>query len=189
MSQKFKGCESVLNIENIVRKINPLDDTEVHHIHETLSWIQSGAPIFRLQKPDIPNKHLVSYFVPFDKKANKILLTVHKKSGLWLPPGGHVELNEDPRETVRRECLEELGCTAEFWRTEPLFLTSTLTVGPTAGHTDVSFWYVIQGHQEYAYQFNLDEFEAIRWFGFNEIPYENSDPHMGRFLKKLVIEL
>lgn len=174
-----------MNIENIVRKIEPIDDIEIQHINETLSWLQSGAPIFRLQKPDIPNKHLVSYFVPFDEKENKILLTAHKKSCLWLPPGGHVELNEDPQETVRRECLEELGCPAEFWCTEPLFLTSMLTVGPTVGHTDVSFWYVIQGQQEDAYQFNTDEFEAIRWFGFNEIPYEISDPHMRRFLKKL----
>jgi len=69
---------------------------------------------------------------------------------------------------------------------EPLFLTSTVTVGHNAGHTDVSFWYVIQGQEDYKYQFNLEEFEAIRWFDFNEIPYENSDPHLHRFLKKLL---
>ncbi len=179
--------KSHLNIENIIRKISPLDTLETQHINDTLSWVQSGVPIHRLQKPDIPNKHLVSYFVPFDENKNKILLTSHKKSGLWLPPGGHVELDEDPQETVKRECLEELGCPADFWRDEPLFLTSTLTVGPTAGHTDVSLWYVIYGQENQDYAFDINEFETIRWFKFNEIPYEKSDLHMRRFLTKLMI--
>lgn len=189
MSLPLERDASVLNIEKIVGQIHPFDDIEADHIHETLAWIRSGAPIFRLQKPDIPPKHLVSYFVPFDSKTHKILLTAHKKSGLWLPPGGHVDLHEDPQETVRRECQEELGCPAEFWDSDPLFLTSTLTVGPTAGHIDVSFWYVIDGHQDDAYEFNRDEFEAIQWFDFNEIPYEASDPHMACFLKKLRMKL
>lgn len=29
--------------------------------------------------------------------------------GLWLPPGGHIEANEDPIQAVRREVLEETG--------------------------------------------------------------------------------
>ena len=34
-------------------------------------------------------------------------------SGEWVLPGGIVELDEDPRETVRREVLEETGVTVE----------------------------------------------------------------------------
>lgn len=180
-------AESHFNIERIIRKISPLDDLEAQHVNDTLHWIQSGVPIYRLQKPDIPNKHLVSYFVPFDRNKNKILLTFHKKSGLWLPPGGHVELNEEPQDTVRRECIEELGCPADSCRDEPLFLTSTLTVGATAGHTDVSLWYVIHGQENQDYTFDLNEFEAIQWFNFDDIPYENSDPHLRRFLNKLIV--
>lgn len=34
-------------------------------------------------------------------------------NGEWAPPGGIVELDEDPRDTVRREVLEETGITVE----------------------------------------------------------------------------
>ena len=33
----------------------------------------------------------------------------HLKVGAWLPPGGHVEANEDPVQAVRREISEETG--------------------------------------------------------------------------------
>ncbi len=40
---------------------------------------------------------------------NKVLLHLHQKTNLWLPPGGHVELDEDPNETAIREAKEECG--------------------------------------------------------------------------------
>lgn len=173
------------HIRHLTCSIPAFDDLEKKHIDETLQWIQSGAQLFRIQKPDTPNKHLVSYFVLVDKEAEAILLVDHKKAQLWLPTGGHVEIDEDPIEAVRRECLEELGVEADFLSREPMFLTSTVTVGLTAGHTDVSFWYLLKGNTRDHYQYDKDEFNAIKWFGFDEIPFERSDPHMKRFIEKL----
>ncbi|MBY0291858.1 MAG: NUDIX hydrolase [Alphaproteobacteria bacterium] len=184
-SSLLRNSSAEQDVAEIISGIIPFDDIESQHIKETLAWIQSGAPIFRLQKPDIPPKHLVSYFILFDEKAQKVLLVDHKKSQLWLPAGGHVEPGENPRETVIRECFEELGISAKFWCVDPLFLTSTLTVGYTAGHTDVSLWYVLQGTQDVLYEFDSGEFTSIQWFGFNDLPYETSDPHMRRFIQKL----
>jgi 8-oxo-dGTP pyrophosphatase MutT (NUDIX family) len=176
------GTETIFDV---ISMITPFDALEENQIQETLAWIESGEPIFRIQKPDIPNKHLVSYFLLFDEIALKVLLVDHKKSGLWLPAGGHVEIDEDPYQTVRRECLEELNIEANFWCEEPIFLTSTLTVGLTAGHTDISLWYVLKGNEKGQYLFDRREFNGVEWFGFDEIPYKKSDPHMGRFIKKL----
>jgi ADP-ribose pyrophosphatase YjhB (NUDIX family) len=39
----------------------------------------------------------------------KTLLLMHKKLGVWLPPGGHVEENELPHEAALREVFEETG--------------------------------------------------------------------------------
>jgi len=50
--------------------------------------------------------------------------------------------------------LEELSLTAEFLHDAPVFLTVTQTVGSTAGHTDVSLWYVIKGDRNAAYEFD-----------------------------------
>lgn len=174
-----------MTIENIIKKIIPFDRVESEHIKETLDWIRSGAPLYRVQKPDIPPKHLVSYFVILDKIQKKILLVDHKKSGLWLPPGGHVEPNESPKKTVERECEEELGIKAVFWDSSPLFLTSTVTVGATAGHIDVSLWYVLKGKSTQKMYFDQDEFHQIQWYSLDEIPFEKSDPHMFRFVQKL----
>ena len=176
-------------IHQIVSAIRPLDSLEDQHIRFVLEWIESGNEIFRIEKPATPDTHLVSYFVVVDQNTNQILLTDHKKSGLWLPPGGHVEINEHPIETVKREAKEELGIEAEFLFDEPIFLTVTKTVGQTAGHADVSLWYVLKGNSHTSIDYEKEEFNGVRWFGFDELPYDRSDPHMGRFIAKLKQEL
>ena len=47
-------------------------------------------------------------------KDDKVLLHFHKKSGRWLPPGGHVEENELPDEAAIREVMEEVGIEIEL---------------------------------------------------------------------------
>jgi 8-oxo-dGTP pyrophosphatase MutT (NUDIX family) len=42
------------------------------------------------------------------------LLHWHRKLGIWLPPGGHVDPDEDPVQAVLREVLEETGIVAEI---------------------------------------------------------------------------
>lgn len=38
-----------------------------------------------------------------------VLLRMHEKYGKWLPPGGHIELHEDPNTAALREVKEETG--------------------------------------------------------------------------------
>ena len=49
------------------------------------------------------------------------LLHWHRKVGLWLPPGGHVEPNEDPMQAARREALEETRIVVEILPTTSAF--------------------------------------------------------------------
>lgn len=177
--------DTTASIFAALSQIQAHDAIEAKHQQQTLEWIKSGAPLCRIAKPDIPNKHLVSYFVLFDEKQRKILLVDHKKAQLWLPTGGHVEVDEDPLEAVKRECFEELGIEADFYWQTPLFLTVTETVGLTVGHTDVSLWYVLKGDSQASYHYDAEEFNSIKWFTIDEIPYTQSDPHMQRFVEKL----
>jgi 8-oxo-dGTP pyrophosphatase MutT (NUDIX family) len=59
----------------------------------------------------MPHIHYLFDFVvgAFVVHEGKVLLIHHKKLGLWLCPGGHVELDEDPEAAVHREVLEETG--------------------------------------------------------------------------------
>lgn len=43
-----------------------------------------------------------------------VLLHPHRKLGLWLPPGGHIEPNELPDEAALREVEEEAGIAVEL---------------------------------------------------------------------------
>jgi len=60
-------------------------------------------------------------------------------------------------------------------------------VGKTAGHTDISLWYLLKGCCERDYCFDQEEFTQIGWFPLEEIPYERSDLHMQRCIEKLKI--
>ena len=63
--------------------------------------------------------------------AGHVLLHWHPKVGAWLPPGGHVEPNEDPVQAVIREVREEAGVEAEVVRrTPPLALDYPHQVEP-----------------------------------------------------------
>ncbi len=42
-------------------------------------------------------------------KDNKTLLVDHVLTGLWLPPGGHIDKNETPDSALLREIRQELG--------------------------------------------------------------------------------
>jgi len=103
----------------------------------------------------------------------------------WLPPGGHVEAGEHPRTTVVSELAEELGIQPGHDIESPLMVTCTTTVGLTAGHTDLSLWYVVHACVAQALTFDRAEFDSVRWFQFSDIPFERSDPHLRRFIRKL----
>jgi 8-oxo-dGTP pyrophosphatase MutT (NUDIX family) len=164
--------------------IRPLDDLERAHIDDALAWVTSGAPLYRLQKPATPPKHLVSYFAVFD--GDYVLLVDHRNAQLWLPTGGHVEPDENPRTTVVRELHEELGLSVEFDSVgPPIMATVTRTVGLTSGHSDVSLWYAVKASRDAVLTYDAGEFLGICWFHFSKVPLARSDPHMGRFLQKL----
>jgi 8-oxo-dGTP diphosphatase len=173
-----------LLIRSQLEHIQPSSSSEREHLRDALAWVDSGAPLCRVEKPATPSKHLVSYFPVID--GEYILLVDHKNAKRWLPPGGHVEPGEDPRLTVVRELQEELGLevTAEEVPV-PLMVTVTETVGMTSGHTDVSLWYPIKRSRTEVLNFDTTEFNEVRWFHFSEAPLAQSDPNLGHFLSKL----
>jgi ADP-ribose pyrophosphatase YjhB (NUDIX family) len=86
-----------------------------------------------------------------------ILLVNHKRIGAWVPPGGHVEPDELPEETVVREILEETGVEVEiisdpmpkaadgdpdaFFLLRPLFVQAVVAVekGERYYHIDLAY--------------------------------------------------
>lgn len=182
--------EIIAAIATEVESIVPYDKIEQEHQQDVHQWLKSGVNPFRLKKPDIPPKHLVSYFVLVDPAHRSILLLDHIKAQLWLPSGGHVRLNESPRDAVIREAKEEFGVQATFLHNndKPFFVTVTQTVGLTPGHTDVSLWYLLRGSIHDKMYYDGSEFTDIEWYTLDEIMGTDPlifDPHLQRFTAKL----
>lgn len=171
--------------------IVPWDEVERTHLARAREWAGSGAPLYRVRKPDVPPMHLVCYFVVCDETRDRLLLVAHRKAGLWLPAGGHVEPGENPWDTVVRECREELHIDAvpsAVAGRRPFFLTVTETRGQ-GRHTDVSLWYVLSVDAESVTTFDEREFAEITWLTPAEVlaePVGTLDPHMHRFTRKLL---
>jgi 8-oxo-dGTP diphosphatase len=152
-----------------------------------MRWLERTDDVFRRVRPATPPRHLVSYVVPVDERDGGVLLVDHVNAGLWLPPGGHVEPDEHPAATARREAEEELGL-ADAAVGEPAFLTVTRTGGVDAGHTDVSLWFVVPTPREQPLTIDRREFRSARWWSPAEVAAAGGagfDPHFGRFLAKL----
>jgi 8-oxo-dGTP pyrophosphatase MutT (NUDIX family) len=88
-----------------------------------------------------------------------------------------------------RELEEELGFSCPHPVQAPVMVTCTPTTGLTAGHIDVSLWYVVLASQKQPLKYDNSEFSGVRWFPFFDIPFERADPHMGRFIAKLKTNL
>lgn len=84
-----------------------------------------------------------------------------------------------------REAKEELSIDGEFLDQALLFLTLTGAAGKTAGHTDVSIWYLLRGDRSADLAFDQAEFHRVRWFHKEAIALDRTDPNMARFLEKL----
>ncbi|NTV41570.1 MAG: NUDIX domain-containing protein [Candidatus Moranbacteria bacterium] len=181
-------------ISDLLKQVSPLDQVEHAHIEDAMAWIASGVEIFRIEKPETPLKHLVSYAVLVDIKKQKVLLLDHKKALKKLPSGGHIDVDELPLEAAKRELMEELGVEPKLISQSkvPFFVTVTETVGLTPGHIDVSLWYVFGGNSTFAINSNAEEFKrefnGYHWLSFDEIlamPIEEFDENMHRFVLKL----
>ena len=57
----------------------------------------------------VVSQHYVATGYVYDKKTDRFLLIMHKKSGKWLPPGGHLDEGEEPHKGALRELYEETG--------------------------------------------------------------------------------
>ncbi len=101
---------------------------------------------------DIPHHFTASGLVI---EQGHILLVNHKRIGAWVPPGGHIEPDELPEETVVREILEETGVSVAviskqwapnddpdaFFLLQPLFMQAVLAVekGERFYHVDIVY--------------------------------------------------
>jgi 8-oxo-dGTP pyrophosphatase MutT (NUDIX family) len=95
-----------------------------------------------------------------------VVLHLHKRLGLWLQPGGHIEPGESPWAGAEREAEEETGLAVEHPEGTPLLVHVDVHPGPR-GHTHLDLRYLlVSGPAEPRPP--LGESQAVAWFDWAE---------------------
>jgi 8-oxo-dGTP pyrophosphatase MutT (NUDIX family) len=111
----------------------------------------------------------------------KVLLHLHRKLGMWLPPGGHIEQGELPDDAAVREVLEETGLEVELVGErrqdveDPIQLhrpagVQLENIGPGHQHIDLIYFARPIGSAEIAQSYSEDR---VGWYGpedWDEMP-------------------
>ena len=72
-----------------------------------------------------------------------VVLHLHKRLGLWLQPGGHIEPGEDPAAGALREATEETGLAVHHPAGGPALVHVDVHPGPK-GHTHLDVRFLIE---------------------------------------------
>lgn len=100
-----------------------------------------------LTRDENAQSHFCVYFAGYDAKTNRMFLGHHKKSGLWLFNGGHIDKGETVNIALKREIGEEWGShVSVVLPSSPSLLTVTKIENPLKQtcklHYDI--WFFIE---------------------------------------------
>lgn len=149
----------MLPIEQVLRKHHPLDAQEARDLRRALSLA------LRSQRRTFPaceaNTHLTASALISHPASGLVLLHQHKRLGLWLPPGGHIEDGEEPHVAAAREAWEETG--ARVAAEDPgLLYVNEHPAGRSHIHVDLCYSFRLQSRQ------TMGEGMPTRWCSAKE---------------------
>lgn len=142
-------------------------------------------------------KHFTASALVIDN--GKVLLVNHKKFGVWLYPGGHVEKNETPDQAVIREVKEETGLDVEIMGEKDNSLTdakadTTALYNPYVilceligdhYHNDIVYLCKISGNNK-EIKYDKNESDGINFFSLDELDSIKLFPNFRRLLEKVL---
>jgi len=123
-------------------------------------------------RPVCPNCNHTVFFDPkvavvaFILNGDKVLLVkraVDPMKGAWAFPAGFMEYDEDPRETARREVLEETGLEVQIDRLIDVFHTPD---DGGAANIVIAYGATVVGGTLLA----ADDAEVVEWFSKENLP-------------------
>lgn len=116
--------------------IEPVDERERASITQALARLDWGDDAFS----EGAHEHHVTASA-FVISSRGVILHRHRRLGIWVQPGGHVDSGETPEAAAQRETLEETGLVTRHVDPPALFHVD-VHPGPR-GHTHYDLRYVL----------------------------------------------
>ena len=110
-----------------------------------------------------------------------VLLHRHKRLGMWLQPGGHIEPGETPWGAARREAEEETGLRFSPWPAPPELAHLDVHDGGR-GHTHLDLRYILEVEGDPTPRPPAGESQDVVWFAWERV-FEVADPGLAGFLR------
>ena len=172
-------------MSTLYEEIRAVIDPKLCNEQITKYWLK------RLERGDLTRddgnaSHFCCYFLPYNPATRQVFIVHHKKAGLWLSPGGHIDRGESLMQTLNREIEEELGMKQKIKEEiKPFLLTITPIENktrPCKEHMDIWYRFPTDGSE-----FNVDpqEFYTTRWVSIEEARQLTTDPPNLEALRKM----
>lgn len=159
-----------------ILRIEPVDDREQRSIVSTLDRLTWAGDPFS-EEQDLHHVTASAFVV----SSRGVVLHLHRRLGIWVQPGGHVDRGESTSEAAIRETLEETGLTGCHVAPELLFHVD-VHPGPR-GHTHYDLRYVLIADPVDPSP-ALGESPEVYWFDFDSA-LERCEPSLAAALGKL----
>lgn len=139
---------------------SPAEARSVRRVLAHLRWLP--APF----DEDADPTHVTGSAIVVDERG-RVLLHRHKRLGIWLQPGGHLDPGEDPAAAAVRETLEETGLVVRHPAGGPRLLHADVHEGPR-GHVHLDLRYLLRAAGRDAFAPGVGESEHVAWFDPDE---------------------
>jgi len=139
----------------------PVDDRERESIAELLQVVPTLTNPFD-EHTDV--RHVTASAIVVGRRG--VALHVHKRLGIWLQPGGHIDTGEEPAAAALRESVEELGLAVAHPHDGPQLIHVDAHPGPR-GHRHFDVRYLLLAGDDDPHPGD-GESQQARWFSFEE---------------------
>jgi 8-oxo-dGTP pyrophosphatase MutT (NUDIX family) len=151
-----------------------LDAHEPVDAREAASIARLRRELERLRDPfdrDADPVHVTGSAIVIGPRG--VLLHVHRKLGIWMQPGGHLEAGERAADAAVRETVEETGVAVVHPPAGPRFVHADVHPA-AAGHTHLDLRFLLLAARDDDPRPPPAESQAVRWVSWREA-YELAD--------------
>jgi 8-oxo-dGTP pyrophosphatase MutT (NUDIX family) len=167
----------VSDLTALISAIKPVDEQEASSIAATLALLARPGLHF---DEDVDPVHVTGSAFIISERG--VVLHKHKKLGIWVQPGGHIETGETPAQAALREGGEETGLSVAHLESGPLLVHVDVHPGPR-GHTHHDLRYLILSEPVDPTP-PPEESQDVAWFDF-EHARQRCDPSLVGVLSRV----